>query len=195
MNLALLVLRILLPKKELKVLLWVMIALIVLPALGMVVIAQTPATVLQKIFGTSDYGPTASASADNPAPSGIAILGDFTYPGDNYALGNCTYWVFARRAQVGEPIPNNWGNADMWAFNAGNQGYGIDHTPTVNAIMQSSKDTIYGPGHVAFVESVDPDGTWHISEMNAIGLYIVDHKDMPASAAQKYNFIHERTTQ
>lgn len=183
-------LRILLPTKELKVVLWVMIALIVLPAMGMAVIVNTPAAVLQSIFGTSDYNPVSTV---NPAPTGIAILGDFTYPGDMYEPGNCTYWVSARRSQVGEPIPQFWGDATHWADNARKDGYVVDHTPTPNAIMQIS-GVANGLGHVAFVESVDPDGTWHMSEMNAIGLYIVDHKAMPPSTDNTYNFIHEKST-
>lgn len=193
MNAAFVVLRFVLPKRELKVLLWAMMALIMLPALGMTVIANAPASVLESIFGTSNYDSsiTSPASSANPAPSGIAILGSFYYPGDGYALGNCTYWVYARRAQVGEPIPNTWGNAATWAPHAKADGYVVDHTPTQYAIMQAPY-VAEGLGHVAFVESVDPDGTWHISEMNVLGLYIVDHKAMPASAAAQYNFIHEK---
>jgi surface antigen len=55
--------------------------------------------------------------------------------------------------------------------------------------MQIS-DVDHGLGHVAFVESVSLDGTWNISEMNVLGLDVVDYKSMPASAAADYNFIH-----
>jgi surface antigen len=50
-----------------------------------------------------------------------------------------------------------------------------------------------GLGHVAFVESVSTDGTWYISEMNAVGFDEVDYKTMPSSAATEYSFIHEKT--
>ena len=112
-----------------------------------------------------------------------------SYPGDYYAWGNCTWWVSMRRSQIGEPIPNSWGNASSWAANAGNDGYLVDHTPSYGAIMQIS-DVDHGLGHVAFVESVDLDGTWHISEMNVEGLDVVDYKSMSATAANDYNFIH-----
>lgn len=108
---------------------------------------------------------------------------------DLYAWGNCTWWVSIRRAQVNDPIPNYWGNAADWAYNAERDGYTVNHTPSPGAIMQIS-DVDYGLGHVAFVESVDPDGTWNISEMNVLGLDVVDHKSEPASAAAYYNFIH-----
>ena len=187
MNFALMALGFLVRTKHFKILLGIMIALIMLPACTVVVIAATPQAILDQIFGSS-----ANASALNPAPSGIVILGGFSYPGDEYAPGNCTYWVYARRAQVGEPIPNTWGNADTWGSRAHNDGYLVDHTPTQYAIMQSSTDTIYGPGHVAFVESIEPNGNWDISEMNVGGLYIVDHKSMPPAAAQNYSFIHTK---
>lgn len=113
-----------------------------------------------------------------------------SYPGDYYAWGNCTWWAAMRRSQIGEPIPNSWGNAATWAYYAAQQGYLVDHTPSYGAIMQIS-DVDNGLGHVAFVESVDPDGTWHISEMNVLGLDVVDDKALSASAAADYNFIHQ----
>jgi surface antigen len=112
-----------------------------------------------------------------------------SYPGDYYAWGNCTWWSAMRRSQIGEPIPNNWGNAATWASRAALAGYIVDHIPSYGAIMQIS-NVDHGLGHVAFVESVDPDGTWHISEMNVLGLDVVDYKTMPATAATDYNFIH-----
>jgi surface antigen len=191
MNLALIALRFLWNSKRFKIMVGIMVGLIMLPACTVVVIAETPQAILQEIFGTSS---DADVSTVNPAPTGIAILGDFTYPGDTYALGNCTYWVFARRAQVGEPIPTTWGNAATWAPRAATDGYVVDHTPTQYAIMQTA-NSAGGLGHVAFVEDVEPNGTWDISEMNVLGLYIVDHKNMPVSAEASYNFIHEKVTQ
>lgn len=109
---------------------------------------------------------------------------------DLYAWGNCTWWVFIKRFEVGDPIPNTWGNATNWAYAAQLDGYTVDHHPTPGSIMQIS-GVDYGLGHVAFVESVDSDGTWHISEMNVLGLDVVDNKAEPASAAANYRFIHD----
>ncbi len=169
-----------------KILAVILIVLVMLPALAVVAIAAAPQTLLQQaIKGSGTY------STVNPAPTGVVVLGDFTFPGDEYAPGNCTYWVYARRAQVGESVPNTWGNAASWAANAELEGYKVDHTPATYAIMQTPY-VDNGLGHVAFVESVSPDGTWNISEMNVLGLYIVDHKSMPASTAVGYNFIHTK---
>jgi surface antigen len=135
----------------------------------------------------------ALADAIIPTNSGnetnISLYDGPNFPGDYYAFGNCTYWVFIRRAQIGEPIPANWGNASAWADNARLAGHVVDHNPSFGAIMQIS-DVDHGLGHVAFVENVEPDGTWHISEMNVVGFDEMDDKAMPASAASDYNFIH-----
>lgn len=115
--------------------------------------------------------------------------------GDTYAWGNCTYWAYAMRLKYGDPIPTTWGNADTWSFYARLQGYNVDQTPTVGAIMQSSTDTVYGPGHVAYVTKVDSlTGAWTISEMNAKGLDIVDTQTYPASKAAQYSFIHDKAS-
>ncbi len=108
---------------------------------------------------------------------------------NTYAWGNCTWWVAILRAQIHQPIPNSWGNAATWATRAAADGYTVNHTPSPGAIMQTPYSD-GGLGHVAFVENVNPNGSWRISEMNVIGLDIVDHHTMPASAATTYNFIH-----
>jgi surface antigen len=134
------------------------------------------------VFALTNPKTTEQASSLYPAAS---------YPGDYYAWGNCTWWTAMRRAQIGEPIPNSWGNAATWAYYARLDGYTVDNTPSYGAIMQTS-DVDNGLGHVAFVESVDSDGTWHISEMNVLGLDVVDYKSMPASEAADFNFIHTK---
>lgn len=132
---------------------------------------------------------TAGTQASSPpvlrptAPQAVAA--------DLYAPGNCTWWVFLRRMQINDPIPDSWGNAATWAIRAEHDGYIVNHNPSPGAIMQIP-NVDYGLGHVAFVESVDPNGTWHISEMNVLGLNIVDHRTRPASAAADFNFIHDK---
>lgn len=110
---------------------------------------------------------------------------------DTYAWGNCTWWVSERRAETNDPIPNSWGNAATWAERAAQDGYIVDHHPTPGAIMQTP-DSAGGLGHVAFVERVDSNGTWHISEMNVLGLDVVDHRSEAPTAAASYNFIHDK---
>jgi surface antigen len=133
----------------------------------------------------------AMAAGSTVSPTGTVYNG----PGntaDTYAFGNCTWWVFLLRAQANEAIPNNWGNAATWASNAKADGYLVNQTPTVGAIMQTANSD-GGIGHVAYVKSVNPvSGAWTISEMNVAGWDMTDERTLPAMAAYSYNFIHDK---
>ncbi|ARJ51211.1 LysM peptidoglycan-binding domain-containing protein [Staphylococcus lutrae] len=105
-----------------------------------------------------------------------------------YDWGQCTWHVFNRRAETGQPISTFWWNADHWAANAAGDGYTVDHHPTVGSIMQNYDGPI---GHVAYVERVNPDGSILISEMNYnTPPGVVDYRIIPASIASSYNYIH-----
>ena len=137
-------------------------------------------------------GSSGNTSAIAISPQSQGLYEGPPIPADYYAWGNCTYWVFALRQQANDPIPASWGNAATWAFYAQLGGYQVDHTPSVNAIMQIS-DVDGGLGHVAYVTAVDPNtGAWTISEMNVLGLDVIDTKTLPAVDAASYNFIHDK---
>lgn len=123
---------------------------------------------------------------------GVTLFLKTRVQNDWYAWGNCTYWAAYRRIQIGEPIPNTWGNAITWAVRAAKDGYLVNHVPSVGAIMQQT-NALGGLGHVAFVEQVNPiNGSWTISEMNRVGFDEVDYRTMSESMALKYNFIHNK---
>jgi surface antigen len=169
-------------KKEIIVIFSVLVILIVLPVAGL--FAITNVSVLAGLAAISG-----AIAESGPTPTNVSLYEGPGIAGNTYAFGNCTFYVYIRRAQIGEPIPNTWGNAATWATRASADGYTVDHTPLYGAIMQTST-VDNGLGHVAFVENVDPDGTWHISEMNVVGLDEVDDKAMPASTAMDFSFIH-----
>ena len=95
-----------------------------------------------------------SGSANNLSQSG----------GNRYAFGNCTWYVYERRQQMGMPVGSMWGNAATWAYNASSEGYVVNNTPSVGSMMTNGGGAY---GHVAFVESVNPGKSVEISEMNA----------------------------
>jgi surface antigen len=132
-------------------------------------------------------------SGVTPGTSGNGIFYTGDSPEDNtYAWGNCTYWVFIKRKEAGRLIPNTWGNAADWALNARLQGYKVDQTPAVGAIMQTA-NSAGGLGHVAYVTKVDPiTGSWTISEMNVKGLNVVSERPLTVLDAHKYSFIHDK---
>ena len=46
-----------------------------------------------------------------------------------YSKNQCTWWAFKRRAQVGKPVSNRWGNAKNWYYNARKSKYATGRTP------------------------------------------------------------------
>ena len=122
---------------------------------------QVPAEYKDKL----PYGP----------PTDQAILEGQGYPGNAYALGNCTWYVYNRFAQIGTGIYPYLGNANQWVDSGQAQGYEISTTPKpgsavvfMNGVAGASP--IYG--HVGFCEYVNSDGSFLMSEMNFAGLYL-----------------------
>lgn len=113
--------------------------------------------------------------------------------GNRYAAGNCTWYAYERRMELGRPIGSFWGNAATWAIAAQQNGFRVDNTPEVGAIVQWNPyaDGSGYFGHVGIVESVNGDGTITISEMNnaAYGGYGVINK-RTISPSGVSNFIH-----
>jgi surface antigen len=167
---------------------FVVMVLVIILSLPMVAVFALGTSTLAFLSG----GFSSSVDTNFVSTQSVGVYQGPLITGDNYAWGNCTYWVFALRLQAGDPIPNSWGNASTWAYYAAKDGYTVDHTPAVGSIMQIS-DVDKGLGHVAYVTAVDPtSGAWTISEMNVEGLDIVDLKTYPASAAAGFNFIHDK---
>lgn len=114
--------------------------------------------------------------------------------GNRYAFGNCTFYVYDRRAAIGRPIGSFWGNAATWAAAARASGYAVNNTPAPGAVAHwnAYSDPWVGYyGHVGIVESVNADGTVTISEMNNSaygGFNIVNRRTIPAGAVS--NYIH-----
>ncbi|MCL2094635.1 CHAP domain-containing protein [Candidatus Saccharibacteria bacterium] len=85
-----------------------------------------------------------------------------------YAWGNCTWYSYARRRELGLDVRPHWGNAATWAVRATADGFTVNRYPTVGSIMQNVGGVGGGLGHVAVVESIDiVNNTLTISEMNA----------------------------
>lgn len=109
--------------------------------------------------------------------------------GNKYAYGNCTWWVYERRAAIGRPVGSFWGNGGSWAFSGAAAGFAVNNTPAVGAVLVESGS----PGHVAIVESLNPDGSIVISEMNNSaygGFNIVNNRTISAGQAGLYRYVH-----
>lgn len=107
--------------------------------------------------------------------------------GNRYAFGNCTSYAYERRLALGRPVGSFWGNAATWAMYARSAGYLVNNTPAVGAVMQNGG----GYGHVAIVESVNPDGSITVSEMNYAGNFNrVTSRTVGAGTAAGFTYIH-----
>ena len=112
-----------------------------------------------------------------------AIYGGY----NGYDYGYCTWWTAKRRADVGMPVPSNLGNASSWGYIARAAGLPTGNTPKQYAAVVTSTR---GEGHVAFVESVNPDGSINISQMNTAGWAVRSTATISADQAAQYTYIY-----
>ena len=110
--------------------------------------------------------------------------------GNRYAPGNCTWYAYERRMQLGRPVGSFWGNARTWASSAAAAGYVVNSTPEAGAVLVD-RSGFYG--HVGIVESKLPNGDIVISEMNNYaygGFNIVNSRTISAGQASSYLYVH-----
>ena len=108
--------------------------------------------------------------------------------GNRYAAGNCTWYAYERRLQLGRPIGSFWGHAKAWSDSARAAGFVVNDVPAPGAIIQNTWGG-FGYGHVGIVERVDGQNIY-ISEMNYKGYNIISPRTIPLAEARRYNFIH-----
>ena len=91
-----------------------------------------------------------------------------------YPYGQCTYYVYTKRP-VGQ-----WNDARNWTWQAQRDGWSTGSTPVAGAIGQKNN-------HVVYVESVNSNGTFNLSEMNYQTAGVVTHRTVSSSG---WNFIY-----
>lgn len=138
------------------------------------------------------YVAPAPARSRTPAPTpsyGGYYANAGVSVGNRYAYGNCTWYAYERRVELGRPIGSFWGNAVSWKSYAQSAGYLVNRTPAPGAILH---DPYSAPpyGHVAIVEQVYADGSVRISEMNYVGFNIISGRTLDAGQAASYSYIH-----
>ena len=110
------------------------------------------------------------------------------YGGNGYDYGYCTWWASVRRAQIGRPIPSNLGNAITWKSLAAQAGLGTGNTPAAGAVIWSPASSGYG--HVGFVESINPDGSVNVTDMNVRGWNVVSNRTLSPAEAAGFGYIY-----
>ena len=134
------------------------------------------------------YGyPWPAAPDCNEASIGSGCVND----GLGFFQGQCTSWVAYRVGQRNGVAFSNWyagrhwGNASEWAKVAKGVKIAVNKVPATGAIGW------YARGHVSYVESVNPDGSVVISEMNTDGHNgFVVHTVYPGDSSWPDKFIH-----
>jgi LysM repeat protein len=112
----------------------------------------------------------------------VSVGGSFpTRGGNRFTPGFCTWYVYNRRA-----VP--WlGNAWEWFGQARSYGWATGQTPAVGAIMVTMES---GFGHVAYVEAVNSDGSFTVSEMNFVRWNVIDQRTIKPGGVPLLGFIY-----
>ena len=99
------------------------------------------------------------------------------YVNNGFPVGWCTYYVATKRNVT-------WrGDAGYWYQNAAAQGYAVGPTPRPGSIMVTWESWA---GHVAYVESVNADGSWVVTEMNWVAFDVIDQRTIrPGQLGQR----------
>jgi surface antigen len=133
-------------------------------ALVMIYVEATPPPAPPAVV---PYAAAASASVSPARRSSSApawAVGPVSGAANGFSYGYCTWWVAHKRY-----IP--WrGNAYQWWWNARPFGYAEGAAPRAGAVMVMGISGTSPQGHVAYVESVNADGSFVVSEMNWWGV-------------------------
>lgn len=122
-------------------------------------------------------------------PSQNCITG---YPGNIYLQGQCTFYVKNRIHETWNiDVDNYLGNGQDWVRSLTSKyGWRATGKPEVGAVMSTAggfDSTMADYGHVSFVEAVNDDGTFLVSELNYAGNQSQVHYRVVANASY-YSF-------
>ena len=136
-------------------------------------------------------GPTLTIKTE-PHPNAVRWGGGYTvtlgapigpYVNPRFPWGWCTWYVSTRRNVT-------WlGDAYQWFGNAQAQGYPVGSAPQAGSIMVTWES---GLGHVAYVESVNADGSWLVSEANFRGFGVTSQRVIKPGQVPLIGFIYNK---
>lgn len=135
----------------------------------------------QQAASSQSSAPIATSSAAYVATNASITLRPGPSSPNTFAPGQCTWYV----AQI-YSIPWN-GNANQWPAGAAANGQAEGMTPVVGAIMESADS---GFGHVSVVTSVTDANDWTVTEMNYMGPYVTDTRQVSRGSSNLVTFIY-----
>lgn len=80
------------------------------------------------------------------------------------STGNCVWWAAYMRPDLAAVITGSGWDGGLWYGKFKTLGFSVGQEPREGAVVEFSK-----PGHVAYVERVNSDGSFDVSEMDATG--------------------------
>lgn len=144
----------------------------------------TKGTLLSSFDFPSEYN--GKLKYGQPTSKSVTTQGNNTYP-----IGQCTWYVCNRLIETGictDPAIYNFnGNGQDWVSALVSKGWKQTDSPQVGAVMSVKGgygETTAEYGHVAFVEAVNKDGTFLLSECNYN--YIKDKPHYQVLSPQSY---------
>jgi surface antigen len=130
----------------------------------MIYAEATPAPVVPVAIRPVRVAAFRPSSRAAPATGPSWAIGSVSGAANGFTYGYCTWWVAHKRT-----VP--WrGNAYQWWWNARAFGFAEGSGPRVGAIMVMGISGTSPEGHVAYVESVNSNGAFLVSEMNWWGV-------------------------
>jgi len=116
-----------------------------------------------------------------PGVAGVPSTQASSGPSGDFPWGQCTYYVSSRRRVT-------WsGNAAEWFVNARRAGRPTGLVPVQGAIVVIGGSWV---GHVGYVERVNADGSFVISEWNVHGLGVYDERTTTTRDIDLIGFIY-----
>lgn len=104
-----------------------------------------------------------------------------SFPNSKFSFGYCTWYVASRR-----DVP--WtGDAWQWFGGARALGFKTGSTPEPGAIMVTWESWV---GHVAYVEAVNADGSFVVSEMNYRGWGVLSTRTLRTKDVPLIGFVY-----
>lgn len=159
----------------------------------------TVSTTTTHVANTSSSVTTTPVVTTPSVSSYVSGSGNFPAPNPSYIArnnggypGQCTWYIYNRLAQLGVSIPYRvMGNGGQWGSYARSYGYSVSSTPKAGRVVsfQGGEAGSSAYGHVAFVESVNADGSITVSEMNVRGPFIISTRTLSASVAAQGDYI------
>jgi surface antigen len=143
-----------------------------------------PGSYLQVPRGTAPSSALLTSEVVPSSTGGVPAVPTSQYShgaSGQFPWGQCTYYVSSRRVVT-------WsGNAGTWFENAREAGRPEGMVPVQGAIVVLGGGWV---GHVAYVERVNPDGSFVVSEMNVRGVGVYSERTLTMQGFDLIGFIY-----